>query len=77
MNIISLKNFRSFAIALCAVFFASTVSAQDSKIVSSLRVEEHVYVVAVIMSIVMIGLLVFVLLTDRKVRRLEKMLNDK
>ncbi len=72
-----LKGIRPILLGILGVFLTLNVSAQEPEMADALRSDGKIYVVVLIMSVVMLGLLVFVFLTDRKVQKLERMIKDK
>ena len=71
------KGIRPILLGILGVLVTLNVSAQEPEMADALRSDGKIYVVVLIMSVVMLGLLVFVFLTDRKVQRLERMIKNK
>lgn len=64
--------------ALLSLFTALTAQAQaDVEMADTMRSEGKIYVVVGIILIVLVGLIVYLVLMDRKVSRLEKQLSDR
>ena len=72
-----MKRFRPYILALMGIFLSTGAFAQDSQLVSDLRKSAYIYVVVIVMTVVMLGLLTFVILTDRKLTKLENKLKNK
>ncbi|MBT1690213.1 CcmD family protein [Dawidia soli] len=65
--------------ALLSLFTVLAAQAQSSDVemADTMRSEGKIYVVVGIILIVLVGLIVYLLLIDRKVTRLEKQLSDR
>lgn len=61
---------------LLILAFVST-HAQTPEMADTMRSEGKIYVVVAILLIVLVGLIVFLVFTDRKVSRIEKHLDNK
>lgn len=62
------------------LFFASTIpswSQNQVPMADNLRTEGKIYVVVTIILIVLAGLIFYLFLMDKKVKKLEKMVSDK
>jgi len=66
---------------LCALLFLTATSqiayAQDAEMADAFRADGKIYVVVAIILIVLTGLIVYLFLVDRKLNRLERMINNK
>jgi len=51
--------------------------AQDAEMADTMRSEGKIYVVVAILLVILLGLLAFLIYTDRKVSRLEKQIENK
>ncbi len=72
----TIKNIAKFSLVFLGIVLSFNAQAQEPEMAEKFRQDGMIYVVIVIMSIVMIGLLLFVFLTDRKVKKLEKLIKD-
>jgi CcmD family protein len=68
-----------FLTALLSLFTVLTAQAQASTVemADTMRSEGKIYVVVGIVLIVLVGLIVYLVVMDRKVSRLEKQLSDR
>lgn len=57
---------------LCVIAFFSTASAQGVEMADNLRGSGKIYVVVAVISVIFLGLILFLASIDRKVRQLEK-----
>jgi hypothetical protein len=64
-----------FLLALCTPFLASAQG--EPAMADGLRAEGKIYVVVTILLVVLAGLLAYVILTDRKVTKLEEQIRNK
>lgn len=71
-----MKNIANYFL-LFLLFCGSAANAQDVEMADGLRAEGKIYVVVLIVMIVLTGLVVYLFTMDRKLSRLEKMINDK
>jgi CcmD family protein len=72
-----MKNFTRYIFALIFLLSSSLAKAQQVEMADGLRAEGKIYVVVLIILIVLFGLVGYLFLMDRKLNRLEKMLNEK
>ncbi|MBS1558150.1 MAG: CcmD family protein [Bacteroidetes bacterium] len=63
------------SILFCFLIGASPLWAQDVQMADTMRQEGKIYVVVAIVLVILLGLIAFLLFTDRKISRLEKKLN--
>ena len=72
---------KKIIVMLLAVFVSANLYAQqavnDIEMADAMRTNGMIYVVVAVAAVVMIGLLVYVFATDRKISRIEKELNEK
>ena len=64
----------SAALLLC---FTTSFAQQDVPMADSLRSEGKIYVVVIMILIVLVGLIIYLLLMDKQVKKLEKMLSER
>lgn len=57
---------------LCVIAFFSTALAQGVEMADNLRGSGKIYVVVAVISVIFLGLILFLASIDRKVRQLEK-----
>ena len=67
-----MKAFKSFLLALCSVFAGPLFAANEPVMADSFRADGKIYVVVAVISIVFIGLAIWLFRLDRKISRLEK-----
>lgn len=73
-----MKNFFKYFIYLMLPFVSTLVQAQESvPMADNLRSEGKIYIVVIIILIVLVGLITYLFLLDRKLGRMEKMINEK
>ncbi len=70
---LSIKTF----LAACLVAVISPAHAQNAEMADTFRSEGKIYVVVVIVLIVLAGLISYLFLLDRKLTKLEKMMEEK
>jgi K+-transporting ATPase A subunit len=68
---------KKFYILIAFIFSLVTVNAQSPAMADTMRSEGKIYVVVAILVIILLGLIAFVALTDRKVSRIEKQFENK
>jgi CcmD family protein len=66
-----------YMMALLFTLTAGMASAQNAEMADTFRAEGKIYVVVGIVLIVLTGLIVYLFLLDRKMTRLEKMIDGK
>jgi CcmD family protein len=80
-NLLLSNLFKKLASLLLLTFVYTNLSAQqpvsDVEMADAMRSNGMIYVVVAVAAIAMIGLLVYVFATDRKIARIEKELKDK
>lgn len=73
-----MKHFFKYFIYLMLPFVSTLVQAQESvPMADNLRSEGKIYIVVIIILIVLVGLITYLFLLDRKLGRMEKMINEK
>jgi K+-transporting ATPase A subunit len=73
-----MKNFLKYFIYLMLPFVSTLAHAQESvPMADNLRSEGKIYIVVIIILIVLVGLITYLFLLDRKLGRMEKMINEK
>jgi hypothetical protein len=72
-----MRNFIKYTITLVLLLISRLAGAQEVEMADGLRSEGKIYVVVLIIFIVLAGLIVYLFLMDRKLNRLEKLLNEK
>jgi protein-S-isoprenylcysteine O-methyltransferase Ste14 len=72
MNIV--KFLCSVALLLC---FTPSFAQQDVPMADALRSEGKIYVVVIMILIVLAGLITYLFLMDKKIKKLEKMLSER
>jgi hypothetical protein len=72
-----MKTLIKYFLALMFSCAATLASAQDVEMADTFRSEGKIYVVVAIVLIVLTGLIAFLFLLDRKLTRLEKMMEAK
>jgi len=72
---------KKIIVILLAVLVSANLYAQqavnDIEMADAMRANGMIYVVVAVAAVVMLGLLVYVFATDRKISRIEKELNEK
>lgn len=72
-----MKALIKYLAAVLFVMFLQPVHAQDAEMADSFRAEGKIYVVVAIILIVLIGLVAYLFLLDRKMNKLEEMIGVK
>lgn len=72
-----MKTLIKYLAAVLFVMFLQPVHAQDAEMADSFRAEGKIYVVVAIILIVLIGLVAYLFLLDRKMNKLEEMIGVK
>lgn len=62
---------------LCSSFLMAQTPANDVEMADLMRSNGKIYVVVAVLSIVMIGILIYLIYTEKKITRLEKAMEDK
>jgi CcmD family protein len=63
--------------AICLITIFQSAQAQNAEMADSFRAEGKIYVVVAIVLIVLVGLVAYLFLLDRKMNKLEKMIGAK
>ena len=63
--------------AICLITLFQSAHAQNAEMADSFRAEGKIYVVVAIVLIVLVGLVAYLFLLDRKMNKLEKMIGAK
>jgi CcmD family protein len=71
-----MKKTVSLFLVFVTALFTSTAFAQDAEMADGMRASGKIYVVVGIILIVLVGLVVYLFMMDKKLTRLEKQLND-
>ena len=67
------KLFSRFSLLLCCLLMSSILYAQDTvEMADLMRSNGKIYVVVAVCLIILIGLFLYVMLLDRKIRKMEK-----
>ncbi len=72
-----MKTSIKYLLSLILISLSTFASAQDVEMADAFRAEGKIYVVVAIVLIVLTGLIVFLFLIDRKVTKLEKLIEAK
>ena len=72
-----MKNFNNYILAIGLMFITEISSAQSPEMADTFRAEGKIYVVVAIILIVLSGLVAYLFMLDRKLTRLERMMNEK
>lgn len=72
-----MKRIFHFLIFVISLLIGSTVQAQAVEMADTMRSEGKIYVVVAIILVVLTGLLLYLFLLDKKVGKMEKLLQDK
>jgi hypothetical protein len=67
-----MKAFKSFLLALFILFAAPLFAADTPEMADTFRADGKIYVVVAVISIVFVGLSIWLFRLDRKISRLEK-----
>ena len=67
-----MKAFKSFLLALCILFATPLFAADMPEMADTFRADGKIYVVVAVISIVFVGLSIWLFRLDRKISRLEK-----
>ncbi len=68
---------KKVALSIMFIFSLLAASAQSPAMADTMRSEGKIYVVVAILVIILLGLIGFVAVTDRKVSKIEKQLENK
>ncbi len=68
------KLFSRFSLSICGLFMSSLLFAQDKEpeMADLMRSNGKIYVVVAVCLIILIGLFIYVMMLDRKMRKMEK-----
>ena len=72
-----MKKFAKHLLALLLMVLSHLAFAQNVEMADGLRSEGKIYVVVIIILIVLAGLITYLFLLDRKVARMEKLINER
>jgi hypothetical protein len=72
-----MKTSIKYLFALFLIFLAEFAFAQNAEMADTFRAEGKIYVVVAIVLIVLAGLITYLILLDRKLSKLERMINAK
>lgn len=72
-----MKSWLKSFVALAFSLWITEAVAQDAEMADAFRAEGKIYVVVAIVLIVLAGLITYLFMLDRKMTRLEKMLQEK
>ena len=73
-----MKKIKSWILSLVAMWLAFSASGQgEVAMADTMRSEGKIYVVVVMVLVILIGLISYLIIMDRKVKRLEKHLQEK
>ena len=61
---------------ILALLFATPVYSQEVEMADGMRADGKIYVVVAILLVILIGLITYLFMIDRKATRLEKKLNE-
>ena len=71
-----MKKFKKILSAALVLLVNPLLFAQDAEMADVMRSEGKIYVVVAIILVILLGLVGFLIFTDRKVSTLEKRIND-
>ena len=71
-----MKRIVSLTLLLAALLINQAAFAQDAEMADSMRANGKIYVVVGIILIVLVGLIVYLFMTDKKLTRIEQQLHD-
>jgi hypothetical protein len=66
------KTFKTFAATFFVLIHSIAFAQSEVEMADKMRSEGKIYVVVAILALILVGLLLYVFLTDRKISRLEK-----
>lgn len=72
-----MKNSIKYLLAFFLITLADFAAAQNAEMADTFRAEGKIYVVVAIVLIVLTGLVTYLFLLDRKLNKLEQMINTK
>lgn len=72
-----MKTISKYLLAVVATLFFHAAGAQNAEMADTFRSEGKIYVVVAVILIVLGGLFAYLFLLDRKITRLERMLEEK
>lgn len=71
-----MRKTRNLIFLLTALLFNHAAMAQDAEMADGMRASGKIYVVVGIILIVLLGLVVYLFMTDKKLTRIEQQLNN-
>ena len=77
MKNFAMRNLTKFIFGFVLLLISNLAIAQEVEMADGLRSEGKIYVVVLIILIVLTGLITYLFLMDRKLNRLEKLVNEK
>lgn len=77
MKNFAMRNLTKFIFGFVLLLISNLAEAQEVEMADGLRSEGKIYVVVLIILIVLTGLITYLFLMDRKLNRLEKLVNEK
>lgn len=77
MKNFDMRNLTKFIFGFVFLLISNLAEAQEVEMADGLRSEGKIYVVVLIILIVLTGLITYLFLMDRKLNRLEKLVNEK
>lgn len=77
MKNFAMRNLTKFIFGFIFLLISNLAEAQEVEMADGLRSEGKIYVVVLIILIVLTGLIAYLFLMDRKLNRLEKLVNEK
>lgn len=77
MKNFAMRNLTKFIFGFVFLLISNLAEAQEVEMADGLRSEGKIYVVVLIILIVLTGLITYLFLMDRKLNRLEKLVNEK
>ena len=72
-----MQKFIKLSLSLAFVLLGFTVQAQQVEMADRLRADGKIYVVVAIILVILTGFILYLVLLDRKVKKLENMLSGK
>lgn len=68
---------RRYLLLICLSFTSIIASAQDAEMADGMRSDGKIYVVVAILSLILVGLIGYLILLDRKITRLENKISER
>jgi hypothetical protein len=72
-----MKKYARYFLLMVLLFALQPVMAQGAEMADTLRSEGKIYVVVLIILIILVGMVLYLFLLDRKIDKMEKLLNEK